>query len=298
MNKKGWIIYNGNLYTQKFKRQVDWLKRTAESSNFEIDTIPNNQLLVQISQGKSGILTDKEKPDFVYFWDKDLYLASELERQGLRLFNSKKTIEICDDKALTYLHLQGAQIPMPKTIIAPKVYQEAKDTAHLDLVAREIGFPMVIKESFGSFGEQVYLIHNQQELLDKVTELNGTAYIFQEFIASSYGKDIRLHVIGDQVVAAMLREAENDFRANVTAGANMYPYQPSIEEKELAVTCSKLVGADFAGVDLLFGKDGQPILCEINSNAHFKNIYDCTGIDITKDMMAYIGRQLDGGNRL
>src|SRR5699024_9844967 len=118
------------------------------------------------------------------------------------------------------------------------------------------------------------------------------------YIHSSYGKDIRLNVVGNHVVAAMLRKSDNDFRANVTAGGRMYPYQPSQEEKELAITCSQLVGADFAGVDLLFGENDEPILCEINSNAHFKNIFDCTGIDVTKDMMIYIKKQLECEERI
>ncbi|GAE94440.1 ribosomal protein S6 glutaminyl transferase [Gracilibacillus boraciitolerans JCM 21714] len=36
------------------------------------------------------------------------------------------------------------------------------------------------------------------------------------------------------------------------------------------------------------------MLCEVNSNAHFKNIYDCTGIDITINMMSYIQQVLEG----
>jgi len=170
MKKRGWIVYNGNLYNQKFSEQVEWLKQTAESYNFEIEAIPNNQLLVMIENGKSSIIPTREKPDFVYFWDKDLYLASQLEAQGLRLFNSKRAIEICDDKALTYQHLASSGIRMPKTIVAPKVYHVVEDRKHLDIISKEIGFPMVIKESFGSFGEQVYLISDDQELYEKIMD--------------------------------------------------------------------------------------------------------------------------------
>ncbi|MGN8646830.1 ATP-grasp domain-containing protein [Gracilibacillus sp. HCP3S3_G5_1] len=288
MAHKGWIIYNGNLDSQKFSEQVEWLQQTAESFDFEIEPMKNNELLVMIDQGKARIEPAKELPDFVFFWDKDLFLAKQLEQQGVRLFNRAKAIEICDDKALTYQQLAGNGIRMPKTIIAPKVFLSLEDTSHLPLVIENLGFPMVIKESFGSFGEQVYLIEDEQQLLEKVAELKHKPFVFQEFIQSSFGKDVRLNVVGDEVRASMLRKSSDDFRANVTAGGKMYPYQPSKEEQALAIKCTKLVGADFAGVDLLFGQDGEPILCEINSNAHFKNIFDCTGVDLTKDMMAYI----------
>ncbi|WP_208591520.1 ATP-grasp domain-containing protein [Gracilibacillus suaedae] len=288
MGKRGWIIYNGNLYTKKFVEQIEWLRKTAETFDFEIDVIANNQLLVTIEEGETRILTEKAEPDFVFFWDKDLFLARQLEVQGLRLFNSAKAIEICDDKALTYQQLANHGIRMPKTIIAPKVFVSLEDDSHLDQVIETLGFPMVIKETFGSFGEQVYLIENEQQLRQKVKELQHKPHLFQEYIASSYGRDVRLNVVGDQVVAAMLRKSEQDFRANVTAGGHMFGYQPSEREQALAVRCSQLVGADFAGVDLLFGENDEPILCEINSNAHFKNIYDCTGVDITQNMMAFI----------
>ena len=53
----------------------------------------------------------------------------------------------------------------------------------------------------------------------------------------------------------------------------------SDEEALMAVKVVKELGLDFAGVDILFGKDG-PILCEVNSNAQFKGLYNATGISI------------------
>src|SRR5699024_4208549 len=114
-----------------------------------------------------------------------------------------------------------------------------------------LGFPMIIKEAFGSFGEQVYLIRDQKELLEKLDELQGKPFLFQEFITSSYGLDLRLRVVGDLVAAAMRRSAPNDFRANITAGGTMDAYQPTQYEADLAVAAAKAIGADFAGVDLL-----------------------------------------------
>ena len=89
-----------------------------------------------------------------------------------------------------------------------------------------------------------------------VNEICPKPFIFQEFIDSSYGKDIRLNVVGDEVVASTKRVNENgDYRANVTNGGTMYPYIPSDEEKELAIKACKATKCDFAGVDILFGKN-------------------------------------------
>ncbi|GAE94442.1 ribosomal protein S6 glutaminyl transferase [Gracilibacillus boraciitolerans JCM 21714] len=152
MGKKGWIIYNGNLNSDKFTEQVDWLMRTASSFGFDMKAIKNNEILVTIENSTTTLTGVEELPDFVFFWDKDLFLARQLEKMGIRLFNSAKAIEICDDKALTYQHLADQQINMPKTIIAPKIFVELQDSSHLQMIKQALGFPLIIKEVFGSFG--------------------------------------------------------------------------------------------------------------------------------------------------
>ena len=104
---------------------------------------------------------------------------------------------------------------------------------------------------------------------------------------TSAGRDIRLNVVGDKVVAAMLRESANgDFRANASQGGKLSPYSPSQMEIELAIATAKAVRADFAGVDLLFGESG-PLICEVNSNAHLLNIYHTTGVNVADFMIKY-----------
>src|SRR5699024_7806278 len=113
-------------------------------------------------------------------------------------------------------------------------------------------------------------------------------------ITRSYGKDIRLHVVGERVVASMLRLAQNDFRANVSAGGLMEPYEPNEEEYAIAVAATKAVKADFAGVDLLFRPDHTPIICEVNSNAHIRNMYESTHINVADFIIDYIIKTLEG----
>ena len=56
----------------------------------------------------------------------------------------------------------------------------------------------------------------------------------------------------------------------------------------MAVGAVKGLGLDFAGVDILFGSGGEPILCEVNSNAQFKGLWEATGIDITDALFEHI----------
>jgi gamma-F420-2:alpha-L-glutamate ligase len=287
----GWVVYNGNIAQGKFLDFAQWIQEAASKQNIRIKIIKNNELLVTIENGKSMIKGKykDEKPDFVFFADKDIQLASQLEKIGIRVYNSASAIDICDNKNKMYQALADHEIPLPKTIIAPMIFQGLPiiDMDHCQFVIKEIGFPMIIKEAYGSFGEQVYLIHNDKEMEQKIKELNGTPYLFQEFIQTSYGQDLRLNVVGENVVASMKRVASDDFRANVSAGGKMEKYIPSMEEMSIAINAAKAVGACFAGVDLLFGADG-PIVCEVNSNAHIRNIFDCTGVNIADHMIRYI----------
>lgn len=79
-----------------------------------------------------------------------------------------------------------------------------------------------------------------------------------------------------------------DFRANISNGGKMKQYEPTKQQVKLAIDCVKAIGLDFAGVDLLFDEDEEPIVCEVNSNAHFKNIYDCTGVNVAEHIIEYI----------
>lgn len=281
---KGWLIVNGFLHTKKFDELAEFFVRAADKKGIGIAVKENSDLLVKLP----GELT-KNKPDFVIFWDKDIFLARHMENQGIRVYNSSRCIALCDDKRKTHLALSKQGIPMPKTIIAPMTYEKTKfpNLHFLPYIERELAYPVVVKEAYGSFGEQVYLAENREKLQAIIEQAGTTEVLFQEYVETSHGRDIRLQVVGKEVVGGMYRYSENDFRANLTAGGSMRVYQPTEKEKELALRAAAAVGADFAGVDLLFGRE-EALVCEINSNAHFKNLFDCTGMNTAEKIMEYI----------
>ena len=146
---------------------------------------------------------------------------------------------------------------------------------------------MVLKECFGSFGQQVYLIHNQQEMEKCFVQIKNRPCLFQEYIASSKGRDIRIQMVGNQAVASMYRYHASDFRANITGGGSMEPYEPDSRQLEMAQAVMRELKLDFAGIDILFGQNEEPVLCEVNSNAHFINLYHCTGINAADNIVKY-----------
>lgn len=289
----GILVVNEFLHSNKFNEIHDWLLKAAWKQGINLLLKTNADLLIEIQNSRSEAFeADVERlADFILFWDKDVKLAYYLEQSGYPVFNSSKAIGICDDKALTHLTLMNSGLPMPRTIVAPKTFDNIGYTNYNFLynIADRIGFPMVVKESFGSFGQQVYLVQDFEELQEKVKQCGVKPLIFQEFVKSSFGRDIRLQVVGNRVIASMYRySVDGDFRANLTIGGKMQPYEPTKEQCNMVIRCCEILGLDFAGVDLLFGKNDEPILCEVNSNAHFKNIYDCTGVNAADAIISYI----------
>ncbi|MBE5966070.1 MAG: RimK family alpha-L-glutamate ligase [Lachnospiraceae bacterium] len=290
----GWLVVNEYLNSSKFNEIHQWLLEAARKQGITMQLRTNAQLLVDIISEKTAE-PGKRQADFVLFWDKDVRLAAYLEQLGYPVFNSSRAIGICDDKSLTHLTLMNKGIRMPRTILAPMTFTNIGYTnlSFLEETAERLAFPLVVKECFGSFGQQVYLVNNIEELKEKVKQIGIKPMLFQEYITSSFGRDIRLQVAGSQVIAGMYRYSENgDFRANLTIGGKMKKYSPTKEQCAIALRCCEILGLDFAGVDLLFGNDGEPIVCEVNSNAHFKNIYDCTGVNAADSIMEHIKKQM------
>ena len=283
---RGLLVVNAFLRATKFDELYHTFLSSAKECGMALFVATNAELSCIVDTEAFC----PEDYDFVLFWDKDVQLATQLEQRGLSVFNSAHSILQCDDKGLTYLSLKPCGIPMPRTILAPKTFPGV-GYPHTDFVeeaAQALGFPLVLKECFGSFGQQVYLFYDVASLREKVTALQGTPLLFQAMVTESHGRDIRINVVGSRVVAALLRtSADGDFRSNLSRGGTMQCYTPTRDEASLALRAVKALGLNFAGVDVLFGSAG-PVLCEVNSNAHFKTTLMCTGVNMATEILRHI----------
>lgn len=268
----GILVINHYLSSKKFEELYSHLKSCAEKMGITLLVKTNEEML----------FCDLE-PDFVLLWDKDVNLALHLENKGIRVFNSSVAVELCDDKAKTYLELEGI-VPQPKTLIAPLSYFENKYESFVEKAIDVLGLPVVFKECFGSFGEQVHLCNSVDDVISHITT---KPFLLQEYIEAN-GTDVRIEVVDGKCVAAMKRVNENDFRSNITNGGKAFPYEPTEREFELAVTACKALGLDFGGVDIMNGE----IVCEVNSNAHIINLKNTTGIDTAPMIFESILRKL------
>ncbi len=273
--KTYFVIYNG-FWNAVPPDPVQRLETALLQAGVTVRVLKNTECTVTLTPAVS--VEPTRAGDVVLFWDKDTRLARALESAGVSVYNSAAAVALCDDKSETHRVLAEHGVPMPKTLLAPMTYVEVAEPIEpfLTTAERELGFPLVVKECFGSLGEQVYLAKTREQLHELVYGMRHRPFLLQEFIRDAAGEDKRLYVIGDRVVAAMKRVNPSDFRANIAHGGKALAYTPTSEETQLAVRCCRLLGLHFGGVDLLRGE----LVCEVNSNAQMAGITACTGVDV------------------
>ena len=283
---KGFILINAYYDREDYLYQAKRLKEEFAKRGVDANIIRNNQFDLAIENG--NLISKYKDYDFCVFLDKDKYALSILDKLGVRLYNQKDAILNCDDKMLTYIELANNGISMPKTLPGILCFDKSA-TIKIETIdeIEKLGYPLIAKESFGSLGKGIYKIENRDELLKVAEEIKCKPHLFQEDIKESFGKDLRVIVIGGKVVGGMIRKSNGDFRSNIAEGGSGEKAKLSDEIIELSEKIAKLLKLDYCGLDLLFGKNG-PILCEVNSNAFFATFEKVTNINVAKLYVEHI----------
>lgn len=274
----GIIIVNQTIGHNQYK--IDRFKTEFSKKGVHLDVFVNDGTLAEIKNNEIKI--NLPAANFVLYLDKDIYLARLLEKAGFRLFNKADFIKLCDDKMLTFIACANEGIRMPKTIAGPLVYTDLQESNYnfLDSVISEIGLPMVVKKVYGSLGEGVYLVKTKDELINLYTEIARNPIIFQEYVKSSFGKSIRVLIIGGKVFGSFIRKNKYDFRSNYGEEASSKVLENPSKYEGFAQEIANKLHIEYAGIDLLVYEDDNPILCEINSNAFFEEFEKVTGLNV------------------
>jgi RimK family alpha-L-glutamate ligase len=212
-----------------------------------------------------------------------LWIVGQLEARGVRLLNGASALLSAHDKLLTARLLRSAGLPHPRTARLTR----ARDAAPL-------GYPVVAKPRFGSWGRDVELCFDEAELgrylassLKKPWGRPGA--VVQELVPA--GCDLRVVVAGGRVVGCAVRRARmGEWRTNVALGAHIDPGVADSSASELAVSATRILGLDLAGVDLIATAGGYVVI-EVNAAVEFRPLYSRTDV-FGAAMAALAERQL------
>lgn len=284
----GLIVVNAYSKSNTELNQANRLKAEFDSLNVNTSIVKTSQLAVEILDDKFE--NNFLDIDFIVYFDKDKHILEQLKKLKIRVFNNANAIEICDDKLLTHIELANNGIAMPNTIGGVLCYSpnEKYSQQILDKVEQKLGLPVVIKECYGSCGKGVYLAKTREELYDIAEKVKLKPHLFQQFIQSSVGQDIRVIVVGGKCIGSMIRKNSTDFRSNIEIGGVGKATTLQNNYIEICQKVAKVLKLDYCGIDLLVDKNNNPLVCEVNSNAFFGMFEQITKINIAKIYAQYI----------
>ncbi len=208
----------------------------------------------------------------------------QFELMGSVTPSGAEAIARARDKLRTHQLLAAEGIDMPITVFG----DNPDDTD--DLLSMLGPPPHVIKLNESSQGAGVILTEKPSASRSVVEALRGlyANFLVQEFVAEAEGADLRCFVVGDEVVAAMRRQApKGDFRSNLHRGGSAEAVVASDDERAVAVRAARVLGLGVAGVDLIRARRG-PLVLEVNSSPGLEGIEAATGVDVAGKIIDHL----------
>ncbi|MDE7164686.1 MAG: RimK family alpha-L-glutamate ligase [Clostridiales bacterium] len=291
---KGLILVNAYAKTTE-TRQVVRMREELTRRGVTVDTLRNDQHFARIT---NNIVEEEEfkKYDFCLYLDKDKYVPRVLSKR-MRLFNSASAIEYCDDKMITHLMLANHGIIMPDTLAGFLCYDRSAEIREdsVSCVMAYLGLPVIVKQAYGSMGTGVYKADTKDRLKALMEKFKCEPHLFQQYIGSSCGKDLRVIVVGGKVLGGIERSSDTDFRSNVGLGGHAKRADVPTEVEKTAIKAAEILGLDYCGIDFLYGEKTY-MLCEVNSNAFFDAFEAATGINVAGAYAEHIINNIDISN--
>jgi len=197
-----------------------------------------------------------------------------------------ESIIISHDKFLTLLALKEAHLPIPDTFLTVS-------RKSLDTLLDEMDYPVVMKLLKGSLGKGVMFADSKQSatsLMDTLERFKQPIFL-EEFIPNP-GEDIRIFVLGGDVLGAMKRKAVKDERrANIAIGGIGEPIKLNLKYRELAIRAADALGMDICGIDMIKGPKG-PVIIEANINVHFEGLAKILSLNVAKEIVEYVKNEV------
>lgn len=217
-------------------------------------------------------------------------LLARLECRGTVVVNAPRALETAIDKYLSLARLAAAGLPVPRTIV---VQERTAIRAAWETLGRDV----VVKPLFGSCGRGMTRVSSEDGLdglIDGVA-VEGTTTYLQEFIPHG-GWDARILVLGDDVFS-MSRRSTSDWRTNLALGGRAEPFDPPPAWIDLARRAAALLSVDVAGVDLVPGRDGEPLVLEVNAVPGWRGLEGATGADVTGAFLRWLEGRVAAATR-
>lgn len=305
----GWLIYHKEAadYNEKY---IQFYMEEGRKLDLEVRLILVEELEFGVKNNTWFLRYRNEEvmlPDFAICRAIYPLLSRQLELMGIPVFNNSFVSEICNDKARTYQYLAKTGIWMVDT-----GFYKNKQLAQLLEEERKA---CVIKAVDGHGGSQVFLTgdrnngiptadrkiefmtadRNNEVIADWKQEIivgiGSSDFVKQPLIGSSH-QDLRVYVIGTEIIAAVLRTAREGFKSNYSLGGEVRLYELSQEEEAIVRKIIREFDFGLVGIDFILGEHGELIFNEIEDVVGSRMLYHCSDINIVRRYLTYIINRL------
>ncbi len=209
----------------------------------------------------------------------------QMENNGVRCINPPTAIEKMVDKYYALSLLGQAGLRVPETVVTEKAN---------DAIAafKWLGGDVILKPLFGSGGVGIIRLDNLEDAQQSFTEKEKAKKIIylQRFIQHEQ-PDFRTFILGNQCVSAMKR-ISNNWKSNLNAGGIPMHFTPSSDSVDISLEAVQILGADYCGVDILPGDDGNLYILEVNSTPGWRGLQSVSPLDISESIVLYCLNQL------
>lgn len=300
-----WIIYNRD--SARYNRQyIKFYMEEGAKLGITVKLILTEELEFGVKNDQWYLTyqkNDENKPDFAICRVIYPLLSRQLEYMGIRVFNSSAVSEICNDKARTYQYLAKTGIRMVDTSFY-------RNNSVKDILAK-VENPTVMKAVEGHGGSQVFLLeptmeaekHPSELRSDRdekeqsqdhnmvITGLGSSDVVVQPLIGSRH-QDLRVYVIGKEIIAGVIRTAKQGFKSNFSLGGEVKLYRLTEEEINIVNKIIEQFDFDFVGIDFILGDEGELIFNEIEDVVGSRMLYQCANINVVEKYLNHILEQL------
>lgn len=235
-----------------------------------------NQLDVELCTDDAPLPDDVQ---FVIYRGRDSGKSRKFESDGILVFNRSEVNRIANDKLQMYELATILGIP-------------AIPTWRLNSTLDVQEYPVVIKTADGHGGVEVHLFTTGSEVDEVRARYPHKHLLIQPYIEHG-SSDVRLYIIGNEVVGAVKRTGIGSFKANVALGGRAERFDPPSSLRDSAVRIAKALKSDYIGVDFVQNHEGVWLLNELEDPVGARSFYETSEVNVAREVMQHIRKKIE-----
>ncbi|SOC02591.1 ribosomal protein S6--L-glutamate ligase [Ureibacillus xyleni] len=257
---------------------VGWLFYTEEDANKNLTFI--NELIHEARAQRIDLtlkfehefnIQDLTNVDFVWNRTRNDELALYFEQQNIKVFNNHYVNKLANNKWLTYQFAKKLNIPCIPT---------------WDTLPDSLTFPVVVKSVEGHGGQEVALCHSLQEVNHYINLFGKNSSIIQPFMPSN-NQDIRIWMLGEQILGSVLRTGKESFKSNYTLGGTIEHFHIPEELKCYLKKIVHELKSDYIGIDFI-KSNNVFYLNEMEDPVGARSFYHLYDVNLPHLLISYI----------